>query len=201
VKKFFALFMCLVLCFCFAGCKNTEERNEEAKAALTRVLNKEEPFTIHNADFNITTQQYLENFRFPTNNRLANQFAPCKYAFVDLDKDGVDELLVMDWLFNFLFLRYDEGKVYGYIPAINIRIPGFKTDGSFMTFQYNGYTDINRISFSGTSYEITQLAYKDDAANKYLLNGKPAKKSEVEAFFENRDKNTTEVAWTQIKQQ
>ena len=110
MKKFFALFMCLVLCFSFAGCKNTEERNEEAKAALMKVLNKEEPFTIHNVDFNVTTQQYLENFKFPTNNKLPNYFAPCKYAFVDLDNDGVDELLVMDWLFSFLFLASFSSK-------------------------------------------------------------------------------------------
>ena len=206
MKKLFTIFMCLVLCFCFVGCKNTEERNEEAKAALTRVLNNKENFTVHNVYTNKTTEENLKKFNYPTYSNALHVFVPDNYTFVDFDKDGIEELLIIDILLSsHLFLKYDDGRVYGYVhdAKINnhINLKGVKTDGSFVTSAFDGYEAISRISFSGTSYEITQLAYKDDSSNKYLLNGKPAKKSEVEAFIENRDKNTTEVAWTQINQQ
>ena len=67
-----------------------------------------------------------------------------------------------------------------------------------MTFDYDGYKAISRISFSGSSYKITNQAYLDDSENKYLLEEKPVQKSEVEEYFENWNKNTTKVSWEDI---
>ena len=79
-----------------------------------------------------------------------------------------------------------------------ISIQDVKTDGSFMTFDYDGYKAISRISFSGSSYKITNQAQLDDSENKYLLEEKPVQKSEVEEYFENWNKNTTKVSWEDI---
>ena len=67
-----------------------------------------------------------------------------------------------------------------------------------MTFDYDGYKAISRISFSGSSYEITNQAYLDDSQNKYLLDDKSVQKNEVEEYFENWNKNTTKVSWEDI---
>ena len=183
MKKILAIFLCLLMCLAFSGCNNTEKMNDEAKTVLTKVLNKEEN---------------LEKFRYPTYSNALNIFVPAHYTFADFDSDGIEELLIIDAsLSDFLFLRYDDGKVYGYVLK-RISIQDVKTDGSFMTFDYDGYKAISRISFSGSSYEITNQAYLDDSENKYLLDEKPVQKSEVEEYFENWNKNTTKISWEDI---
>ena len=198
MKKILAIFLCLTMCFGFIGCSNTEKINDEAKTVLTKVLNKEENFTVHNVYVDKTTEENLEKFRYPTYSNALNIFVPAHYTFADFDADGIEELLIIDaYLSDFLFLRYDNGKVYGYVHK-KISIQDVKTDGSFMTFDYDGYKAISRISFSGSSYKITNRAYLDDSENKYLLEEKPVQKSEVEEYFENWNKNTTKVSWEDI---
>ena len=54
------------MCLAFSGCNNTEKMNDEAKTVLTKVLNKEENFTVYNASADKTTEENLEKFRYPT---------------------------------------------------------------------------------------------------------------------------------------
>lgn len=198
MKKVLAIFLCLLMCLVFSGCNNTEKKNDEAKTVLTKVLNKEENFTVHNVYVDKTTEENLERFRYPTYSNALNIFMPTYYTFADFDADEIEELLIIDVsLSDFLFLNYDDGKVYGYVHK-KISIQDVKTDGSFMTFDYDGYKAISRISFSGSSYEITNQAYLDDSENKYLLDEKPVQKSAVEEYFENWNKNTTKVSWEDI---
>lgn len=201
MKRIIALLMSIIICFGFVGCNkgNTEELNSEAKAALTKVLNKEESFTVYNKYIEKTTEETLEKFKYPTYSNALNIFVPSHYTFADFDADGIDELLIIDaTLTFFLFLRYDNGKVNGYVHK-KISMQDIKTDGSFMTFDYNGYRAISNISFSGNSYEITHKAYKDDSENKYLLDGKSAQKEEVEEYFDDWNENTTKVSWVTIE--
>ena len=198
MKKLLAIFLCLLMCLVFSGCNNTEKKNDEAKTVLTKVLNKEENFTVHNVYVDKTTEENLEKFRYPTYSNALNIFVPAHYTFADFDADGIEELLIIDtYRSDFLFLRYDNGKVYGYVHK-KISIQDVKTDGSFMRFDYYGCKAISRISFSGSSYKITNQAYFDDSENKYLLDEKPVQKSEVEEYFENWNKNTTKVSWEDI---
>ncbi len=197
--KKLTVILCLVMCLSFIGCNNTEKKNDEAKAILTKVLNKEVSFTVHNAYIDKTTEANLEKFRYPTDSDALNIFVPSNYTFVDFDGDGIEELLIAEiYLRNFLFLRYDDGKVYGYVHK-KISGKDVKTDGSFMTYAYNGYKAISRISFSGNSYEITNQAYLDDSQNKYLLGGKSATKEEVEKYFDDWNENTTKASWGTIE--
>lgn len=46
MKKILTIFLCLAMCLAFCGCNNTEKKNNEAKAVFTKVLNKEESFTV-----------------------------------------------------------------------------------------------------------------------------------------------------------
>lgn len=197
MKKILAVFLCIIMCLGFIGCNNTG-KNNEAKSVLTKVLNNEENFTVHNVYINKTTEENLEKFRYPTYSNALNIFVPAYYTFADFDSDGIEELLIIDSLISdFLFLKYDDGKVYGYVHK-KISIQDVKTDGSFMTFDYNGYKAISRISFSGSSYEITNQAYFDDSKNEYLLDDKSAQKKEVEEYFNSWNNNTTKVSWKDI---
>ena len=60
MKKLLAIFLCLLMCLAFSGCNNTEKMNDEAKTVLTKVLNKEENFTVYNASTDKTTEENLE---------------------------------------------------------------------------------------------------------------------------------------------
>ena len=198
MKKVLAIFLCFSICLSLGGCNNAEKKNEEAKEALTKVLNKEENFIVHNVYLDQTTEENLGKFHYPTDSDALNVFLPVCYTFADFDADGVDELLMVDvLLIDYLFLRYDDGKVYGYVHR---RIEGqdVKTDGSFITYSRDGFKAISRISFSGNSYEITNQAYLDDSKKIYLIDDKSVQKSEVEKYFEDWNKNTTKVSWENI---
>ena len=202
MKKLLAIFICFAMCLGFIGCSNIEKKNAEAKAVLTEVLNKEEDFRVYNACLDKVIKTKLEKFSYPTYDNMFNMFVPWFYVFDDLDGDGIEELLIIDGYYSyFLFLRYDEGKVYGYVHPYE-GIHGINTDGSFMTCEYeNGEViskTINRISFSGTSYEITEEAYMNDAEDEYLLEGKTARRREVKKYFRNWSENTTEPSWEKI---
>jgi|GEM_PF-1594535 len=199
MKKAFVFFLCLVMCLAFCGCDHAEKNNDEAKAMLTKVLNKEESFTVHNIYIDKTTEENLEKFRYPTYSNALNIFAPAHYTFADFDADGVEELLIIDsTLSDFLFLRYNDGKVYGYVHRW-ISAQDVKTDGSFMTFDHNGYKAISRIAFSGSSYQITNQAYWDDSQSEYYIGETAVQKNEVEEYFENWRQKTTTVSWTNIE--
>ena len=92
MKKLLAIFLCLLMCTVFSGCNNTEKKNDEAKTVLTKVLNKEENFTVHNVYVDKTTEENLEKFRYPTYSDVLNIFVPAHYTFADFDADGIEEL-------------------------------------------------------------------------------------------------------------
>ncbi len=199
IKKLIAIFMCLVICLSFVGCNNTEKQNNEAKETLQRVLEKELSFTYKCLVFDKVTEESLEKFNFHTGYSALNPFVPQGYAYVDFDSDGIEELLIVDATLNFfLILRYDNENVNGYILE-NISLQEIKTDGSFLTDRYNSYTAVSRVSFDGLDCAVTNLAYKDDSANAYLLNQKSATRDEVEKYFDDWNENTTKISWVTIK--
>ncbi len=199
MKKLIAIFMCLVLCLSFVGCNNIEKQNDEAKEVLQRVLEKEQSFTYKCLVFDKVTEESLEKFSFPTETNAINAFVPQGYAYVDFDSDGIEELLIVDATLRFfLILRYDNENVNGYILE-NISLQEIKTDGSFLTVRYNGYTAVSRVSFDGLDCAVTNLAYKDDSANTYQLNQKSATRDEVEKYFDDWNENTAKISWVTIK--
>lgn len=201
MKRILAGLMCMIFCFGLVGCdkETIEERNNEAKTVLTSVLNKEKSFTVRNPYIDKTTEETLEKFRFPTYSNALNVFVPGWYTFVDFDADGIEELLIVEaGLTDFLFLRYDGDEVYGYVLK-RISIQDVKTDGSFLTFDYDGFNAISRISFSEDSYEITYKAYKDDSEGTYLLDGQSISQEDVEKVFDDWNQNTTKVTWEEIQ--
>ena len=66
MKKLFVVCLCLMVCFSFTGCNsNSKIKNEEARAALEKVLNYEETFNLKNPDYDIITKENLEYFGSP----------------------------------------------------------------------------------------------------------------------------------------
>lgn len=195
MRKLIAIFMCLAMCLSFIGCNNIEKQNDEAKVSLNRVLNREQSFTVKSLVFDKVTEENLEKFSFPTESNAINAFIPQGYAYVDFDADGIEELLIVDaTLTFFLVLRYDGGEVYGYVLR-NISLQDIKTDGSFQTVIYRGYTAVSRVSFDGVDCEVSHLAYKDDSTKTYRLNEETTTKEAVEKYFDEWNENTTKISW------
>ena len=199
MKKTLAILMCFIFCFSFVGCNNTKKQNEEAREYLGKVLEKEQNFSYKCLVFDKVTDENLQKFNFKTEYSALNSFVPQGYTYIDFDSDGIEELLIVDVTLRcFLILRYDDKNVNGYIFE-NISSQDIKTDGSFLTVKYNSYTSIDKVSFDGLDYEVSNLAYKDDSTNTYQLNKESAKKDEVEKYFNDWKENTTKISWTTIE--
>ena len=216
MKKLIAILLCIAICLSFVGCqkpekqeekpteqqteKPTENATEKSREALEKVLNKEASFTFKSLVFDEVTEENLEKFRFITEYSVNNAFLPVVYSYVDFDSDGVEELLVAEMGLHFyLILRYDNGKVNGYILE-RLSAQEIKTDGSFVVSWHKGPESVNRVQFDGLECELTELACKDETENTYTLNGKTATKEIVESYFADWKSSGEKITWTNIKQ-
>ena len=212
MKKLIAVLLCIAICLSFAGCQKpgkqeekpteqqTEKPTENPREALEKVLNKEASFTFKSLVFDEVTEENLEKFRFVTEYSVNNAFLPVIYSYVDFDSDGVEELLIAEMGLHFyLILRYDNGKVNGYILE-RLSAQEIKTDGSFVVSWHKGPESVNRVRFDGLECELTELACKDETENTYTLKGKTATKEIVESFFADWKSSGEKITWTNIKQ-
>lgn len=201
MKKYIAIFLCLVLCVCSVGCKKTVKNNEEAKTALLKVLNKEADFTFKSLVNESTSQENLTKFTFSTVYSALEVFSPTRYMFADFDADGVDELLIADFDFVFcLILRYDGGTVYGNIIEY-ISYNYVSTDGSFLTKSFGGIRrQICKVSFNGPNCNLETLAYINENTKTYQVDYQDVSKADAEAYFEKWDKETEKLTWEKIGQ-
>ena len=208
MKKLIAILLCIAICLSFVGCQKpekqeenpTEQPTENPREVLEKVLNKEASFTFKSLVFDEVTEENLEKFRFITEYSVNNAFLPVVYSYVDFDSDGVEELLIAEMGLHFyLILRYDNGKVNGYILE-RLSAQEIKTDGSFVVSWHKGPESVNRVQFDGLECELTEFACKDDTENTYTLNGKTATKEVVESYFADWKSSGEKITWTNIKQ-
>jgi len=177
--------------------------NEKTREVLQKVLDNEQSFTIKSLVFDRYTEENLEKFSFATEGSAVHPFLPRGYTYVDLDSDGIDELVVFSASLDYyLILRYGGEKVYGYLVGFR-SLMDLKTDGSFMTSSGAGLNTVSNLSFQdtyyGTSFVIADVAYQDDMNGVYLLNGKAAQKEKVEAYFENWERDSRGVSWIMLE--
>ena len=87
MKKLFAIFLCVVICLSFVGCKPSEKESEvakqetevptqeteapkqepeKAKEMLQKVLNREQTFSFKSLVFDKITEEDLDRFSFPS---------------------------------------------------------------------------------------------------------------------------------------
>jgi len=192
MKKLIAFFMCLVICVAFVGCKNTENQNDEAREALQRVLENEQTFTAQ------TTKYTLEKYHFQINDNTYYVFVPEQYAFVDMDNDNIDELVILDSMMNYyLVLHYENEKVNGY--RIDVRsLIDLRTDGSFMTSSAAGINSIGNMCFDGSECKVINKALANDYDQEYFIDGKKTDQKTSKKYFDDWNENTTKIAWITI---
>lgn len=109
-----------------------------------------------------------------------------KYAFVDFDHDGIDELAVETTSLagEYIVLHYENNQIFGYL--VNYRaMLNLKKDGSFGGSSGASDVSYSTMSFNQNSYTITEIARYNDNTGEYRIDGNDMSKEDVQTFMEN----------------
>lgn len=223
MKKIIILFATLVF-FCLAGCNKTNNSyqssditsnvtntssNEEDNNILLSVLHSEKPFITEKGQ-TVFLKDYKPLYKYPEDTdyyQSENLFAPYEYAFVDLDKDGQNELIISELpdADTYLILHKSNDKIYGY--SLYVRwFQSLKSDGTFLSSGGAFSHDYNTINFDENKYNISTFATfdfvgddKKPSSNKYgfdpdyeksvfEIDGEKVSFEKIEEFAEEWDK-------------
>lgn len=154
---------------------------------LLDVMNNEEKFI--NKD---NKEVYLKDFKI-----VEEQTAKVdKYAFVDMDKDGIEELVIYTTsdYGAYVILHYENSKVYGYMVGVR-SLENLKTDGSFMGSSGANSNEYSRMTFNKNSYSIKTEAVYDGTDKIYKINNEKVSEKEIKEYVENWNKKEN-VSWS-----
>lgn len=162
--------------------ENTTSANSQTdtKQLLLDVMNNKQKFVDEN-----NKEVFLKDFKI-----VENQTAQVdKYAFIDMDKDSVEELVIYTTsdYGAYVILHYEESKVYGYMIGIR-SLENLKVDGSFMGSNGANSTEYLRIIFNKNSYNIKTEATYDGTNKVYKINGANVSETEIKDYTENWNK-------------
>ncbi len=120
---------------------------------------------------------------------------PEKYALIDLDSDGTDELIVYNTQYygTYTVFHIYNNKVYGY-DFWERALVTLKTDGTFIQ---SGGAGLNRfvvLRFKNDKYNIVEQAYQNDTAKKYRINESSSTMEEVNTYID-EFYNKADVVW------
>ncbi|MBQ7346490.1 MAG: leucine-rich repeat protein [Clostridia bacterium] len=141
--------------------------------------------------------KYLKDCKMPYSmERLEDIKEHLQYALVDMDGDGIDELVVSGG--DTLILRYYEGKIYCY-SYIFRNMYDIKQDGSF-SWNHNGidfeYGE-NKLRFEGVQPkgEVLWRIVNDGEPNaEYYIAGQQVTETEIQEYFKNNPKTNIEYS-------
>ena len=199
MKRMICIALSVLLSVCLTACGGDPAPAPKSEQdVLNRVLNSEQSFVVKTWSEGKVEEKTLNRLTFSTEYVALNSFVPAQYAYVDLDRDEVFELVVLDLKMEFfLVLRYTEEQVRGYIiPYRGMR--GLRIDGRFQDSEGAGISAINYMSFYGADYTITELAYRNDYDGVYRLDGAVYDKMSVEGYFDSWEL-MPEVKWTTME--
>lgn len=176
MKKILAI-ACVLSLFLgiFTGCKTRDNKSDvkqnQSKTEsspndniLLSVLHSEKPFitekgqTVFLKDYKPLYKQDEDAEYYQSE----NLFVPCAYTFVDLDKDGQNELIISELpdADTYLILHQFKDKIYGY--SLCVRWFGsLKSDGTFLSSGGAFTHNYNTINFDENKYNISTFAIFD----------------------------------------
>lgn len=120
-----------------------------------------------------------------------------KYAFVDLDKDDVEELAVLTTADygEYIVFRYEESseKVYGYLIGIR-SFQEVKKDGSFRGSNGADSHSYLEMEFVNNKMQIKIIAVDDGLIEEYKINGEKVTEEQIDEFVNTWNKKEN-VEW------
>ena len=168
---------------------NTASTNTttNTKELLMNVMNNKQKFIDKD-----NQEVFLKDFKI-----VENQTAEVdKYAFVDLDKDGIEELVIYTTsdYGAYIILHYEDSKVYGYMIGVR-SLENLKTDGSFMGSSGANSNEYLRMTFNKNSYAIITEAVYDTTNQVYKVGNNNVSEKEIKEYAEEWNKKEN-VSWS-----
>ena len=199
MKKWIVIGLCFVMCVVFVSCNTAEKQTDEVREVLQRVLEKEQTFTSKTSMVSdAITEQTLDQYHFQTPADAYYAFVPAQYAFVDMDNDHIDELVILDAKMTYyLVLRYEGQTVYGYNIGARSLVD-LRTDGSFMTSSAAGINSIGTMCFDGSECKVIDKVFANDNQQEYYIDGQTTDQETAKKYFDDWDKNTDRISWIAI---
>ena len=150
-----------------------------------------------------SVDKYLWQLHFSFGNDYIGSLEKVEICYLDMDGDGISELLLRGGMGDYIILKYQDGAVYSYEYSYKA-IDRIYEDGSYgwhsQTFLKDAsvcYGDSKIIAFTKESAKINSLYTIYDGENEsyYMINGKFASEADLDALIESR-KDIKEVTWT-----
>ncbi len=185
---FWLVIAAVVALIAVAVCFLTNPVATDTHDRLLGVLNNEEPFV------DVTgSEVYFKDYLCDGSARIPTD--PQKYAFVDFDGDGADELVVRATSNNYthLVFRIHRDKVYG--TEIAYEWKSFKQDGTFRSADGIYYLDMQ---FDEGIGGVVQAAIKWDAVESYRIGGEEVTSQQAAEYAAAYEKKPDAV-WTDYR--
>lgn len=146
--------------------------------------------------------KYLWQLHFSFEQNSIASFESVEICYLDIDGDGIPELLLRGGMGDHLILRYYNGTVYLYEYSYK-EMGRVYEDGSFSWHSKTYLEDnsinygVSRLTFDGSELREQSLyvIFEGENESYFTVNGKLTSKSELYAYIENR-KDIKEVTWT-----
>lgn len=167
---------------------NISNNEVNTKQILLNVINNKQKFLDEN-----NKEVFLKDFKV-----IDNQNAEVdKYAFIDMDKDGIEELIIYTTSDNgtYVMFHYENSKVYGYRLG-TLSLENLKTDGTFMENNGDNYVEYLRMTFNKNSYFIKKEAVYDKKNKDYEIDNTSVSKEDIEEYVDNWNKKEN-ASWIQ----
>lgn len=221
MKRVTSLFIIFLVILCFSGCSKTDTSLKSSNIAknsqvsvqdnsndiLLSVLYNKKPFitakgtTVYLKDYK-PFYKYADSVDYYEKNIV---FVPRDYTFVDLDKDGKEELIVAEspYADTYLILHKENEKIYGY--SLYTRwFQALKKDGSFMSSGGALINDYNTITFNENTYTVSAFAKyyfteENSNSNVFEIDGKTVSHEEIKKFADDWEKRP-EAEWIEFKE-
>lgn len=165
----------------------TTSSKTDTKQLLLDVMNNKQKFIDKD-----NKEVFLKDFKI-----VENQTAKVdKYAFVDMDKDGTEELVIYTTsdYGAYVILHYENNKVYGYMIGVR-SLENLKTDGSFMGSSGANSNEYSTMTFNKNTYTIKTEAVYDETNKEYKINNVKVSEKEIKEYAENWNKKEN-VSWS-----
>jgi hypothetical protein len=164
------------------------------KIIFEKILNYEAKITSEN--------KYLWEFYFSFGTNSIGSIESVEICYLDMDGDGISELLLRSNIHDHLILRYHCGTVYLYEYSYKEMARVYE-DGSYSwsspTYleDYSHQYGISMLSFNENRARVSSLytIFEGENESYFIIDEKFASKTELDTLIESR-KNIKEVTWT-----
>lgn len=146
--------------------------------------------------------KYLWEFDFPFGINSIGSLESIEICYLDMDGDGIEELLLRSNVKDHIILRYYNGSVciyeYSYKEMARVYEDGsFSWSSPTYLEDHSRQYGFSKISFDEDSAKVNSLytVFEGENESYFIIDKKFASKNELDTLIESR-KNIKEVTWT-----